>query len=183
MKHLLIILAALFAFGSIFGQHKTSLFRNPESEYYSATNFAKPDSLNAWFYVLVDKNLSYPDAVKPIGQLIFQRGTMVKGRTTNFTFQVFNIKDSAYCFKKSQQVRTLSSCVPPNVAGDIIIVNQFIFLNTDVCLQCRIDEKGPDYCRPLINKVFASVDKSKVHSLNDLVKQFPIEGQILNLPF
>jgi hypothetical protein len=181
MKQFTVILFALISSSSMFAQEKTSVFRNPQSKYYSATDFEKVDSLSTWSYVLVDKNPG-SGPVQPIGELIFQRAKQINGFTPNFTFQVYNIKDSAYCFKKSRQVRTASSCAPPNVAGDIIIVNDFIFLNANVCLQCKIGEKGPDYCRPLINKVFGFVDMSQVQSLHDVVKQFPIQGQILEVP-
>jgi hypothetical protein len=182
MKQLTVVLFALFSFSVTYAQNKTSVFRNPDSKYYSATDFAKIDSLNTWSYVLVDKNAGSTGPVKPIGELIFQRAKQVNGVTPNFTFQVYDIKDSAYCFKKSRQVRTASSCAPPNVAGDIIIINDFIFLNTNICLQCKIGEKGADFCRPLINKVFQFVDISQVQSLHDVVKQFPIHGQIVELP-
>jgi hypothetical protein len=183
MKRLTIFFLVLLKLNSGCCQGKTSLFLNSNSKYYQSTNFSKSDSLEAWFYVLLDKNLSYEDAIKPIGQLIFQRETMINHWTPNFTFQIFNIKDSSYCFKKSQLVRNLSSCVPPNVAGDIIIFKQYILLNTNVCLQCKNFKDGLDYCRPLINKVFSAVDKTKVTSLEELVRQFPIKGQTMKLPF
>ncbi len=183
MKRLIVILVIFLKFSCVFGQSDSSLFLNSDSKYYDSTDFSKVDSLKAWFYVLLDKNLSYKDSIQPIGQLIFQKDKTIKGWTPNFTFQIFNIKDSSYCFKKSELVRTLSSCIPPNVAGDIIIFNQFIFLNTNVCLQCKNFDDGLDYCRPLINKVFSAVDKAKVTTLEELVKQFPIKGQIMKLPF
>ncbi len=141
------------------------------------------DALDNWFYVLLDKNLSYEDSVRPIGQLTIQRNKMIGRRSLNFTFQVFAIKDSSYCFRKSQSVRTLSRCVPPEVAGDIIIYNQFVFLNTNICLQCKNPEDGLDYCRPIINKVFSAVDRTKASTLEEIVKQFPIKGRIMKVPF
>jgi len=183
MKKLTVFFLIFLKLNVVFNQTDTSLFLNSQSSYYDSTDFSKIDSLNAWFYVLLDKNLSYEDSIKLIGQLIFQRKTMIMHWTPNFTFQIFNIKDSSYCFKKSQLVRTLSSCVPPNVAGDIVILNQYILLNTNVCLQCKNFENGLDYCRPVINKILSAFDKTKVTSLEELVIQFPIKGQIMKLPF
>lgn len=182
MKRLTAILVVLLILNAACGQAHSSLFLHPESRYYDSTDFSKTDSLDAWFYLLLDKNLSYEGPVQPIGQLIFQRKRRIKGWTPNFTFQIFRISDSSYCFKKSQSVRTSSSCRSPDIAGDIIIFDQYIFLNTNVCLQCKSFENGLDYCRPVIDKIFSAVNKTKVASLEELVKQSPIQGQIMKLP-
>jgi hypothetical protein len=177
----------------LFGQTKNSVFYSSALDNYSKTDFTKVDSLNCWFYVLTDKNTSWEDSIKPIGELTFQRTHAVKdtiseslykrGFIPNFTFQVFNIKDSAYCFKKAQLIKNLSSCVSPDLGGDIIIFGSFIFLNVNICLQCKRYDNSVDYCRPIINKMFLSVDEAKATSLEQIVKQFPIKGQIMKLPF
>jgi len=141
----------------------------------------------------MDKNPSYEDSVKPIGQLILHRTHAVddtvrknlyqSGFLPIFTFQVFDIKDSVYCFNKSDLIRKFSSCVSPDLGGDIIIFGNFIFLNTNICLACRTYDTGIDYCRPMINKLFMSVDRTKIGSLEQIVRQFPIKGQIMKLPF
>jgi hypothetical protein len=177
----------------LFGQTQSSVFHSSGVDNYSKTDFSKSDSLNCWFYVLTDKNPSYNDSVKPVGQLVFQRTHALKdtisenlyknGFLPNFTFQVFDIKDSVYCFKKSQLIKAVSSCTSPDVGGDIIIFGNYIFLNNSVCLHCKRYDNGVDYCRPIINKVFLSVDKRKAASLEQIVKQFPIKGQVIKLPF
>ena len=160
---------------------------------YSKTDFSKIDSLSCWFYLLTLKNSSHGESVRPVGEITFQRTHAVddtiseslykSGFLPNFTFQVFDIKDSTYCLKKSQLIKTVSSCTSPDVGGDIIIFGKFIFLNLGVCSQCKRYDNGTDYCRPIINKMFLSVDKSKVNSLEQLVGQFQIQGQIIKSPF
>ena len=183
MKKSIITLIILLKLCTVHSQNGSSLFLNSGARYYDSTNFLKSDTLTSWFYLLLDKNLSYEDSVQPIGQLIFQKNQKTRGVPPNFTFQIFNIQDSSYCFKKSQLVRKLSSCIPPDIAGDIIILNKYIFLNTNICLKCKSYENGLDNCRPTINRIFSAVDKTKVTTLEDLVKQFPIKGQIMKLPF
>jgi hypothetical protein len=105
-----------------------------------------------------------------------------RGFLPNFTFEIFDIKDSAYCFKKSQLIKTVSSCTTPDVGGDIIIFDKYVFLNNSVCVHCKRYDSNFDYCRPIINKMFLSVEKRKGISLEQIVKQFPITGQVIKLP-
>ncbi len=177
----------------LYSQPGRHAFLNSELGDYSKTDFSKIDSPSCWFYVLMDKNLSYVDSIKPVGQLIFQRTHEIndsisfrlykRGFLPVYTFQIFDIKDSAYCFSKSRLVRTFSSCVSPDVGGDIIILGKFIFLNDNVCVGCKRYVDGLDYCRPLINKLFLGVDKTKANTPEEIVKQFPIKGQVMKLPF
>lgn len=183
MKFRLLILTIFLNTAIVYGQENKSLFLNTQSNYYDSTDFSKSDFLNAWFYVLQESNLDYDDPITPIGRLVFQRKNMIKHWTPNFTFHIFNIVDSAYCFQKSVSVRNASSCVPPNVAGDIIIIGKFILLNTNICLQCKNIDDRRDYCRPVINKILSAVDPTKTETLDDLVKQFPINGQNIKLLF
>src|SRR5450432_2141777 len=93
------------------GQTDNSVFHNSSFSNYLKTDFSKIDSLSCWFYVLTIKNSSHGDSVKSVGEITFQRIRAVKdtiseslyksGFLPNFTFQVYDIKDSAYCLKKS----------------------------------------------------------------------------------
>jgi len=160
---------------------------------YSKTDFSKIDSLSSWFYVLTVNEPSNEEGIHPLGQLMFQRTTTVHDSITekvygggflpNISFQVYKIKDSAYCFEKSLLIKKAASCVAPDVGGDIIIFGNFIFLNLSICLQCKRFDNAIDYCRPVINQLFLSVDKRRAISLEQIVRQFPIEGQIMKLPF
>jgi hypothetical protein len=193
MKPLSLLILTIFLSSTLLGQQENPVFRNTSLDTYSKTDFSKVDSLSCWFYVLMDKNPSYEDSIKPVGQLIFQRTHAVddsvrkqlygNGFLPIYTFQVFNIKDSVYCFNKANLIRRFSSCASPDVGGDIIVFGDFIFLNANMCMVCRRYDNGLDYCRPLINKMFLSVDKTKANSLEQIVKQFPIKGQVMKLPF
>ena len=193
MKQLSLIIAIGCASLRLLAQGPDIVFHSSGADNYSKTDFSKIDSLNCWFYVLTDKSPGYEDAVKPVGQLIFQRTHAAKdkireelfngGFVPNVIFQIFDIKDSAYCFKKSRTIRTVSSCNSPDVGGDIVILGKYIFFANSVCLQCKGFDNSLDYCRPVINKIFLSVDRKKAASLEQMVKQFPIKGQVMKLPF
>ena len=175
------------------GQTDNSIFQGSSFINYSKTDFTRVDSLSCWFYVLTVKKSTSRDSLNSVGEIAFQRTHAVKdtiseslyksGFLPNFTFQVFDIKDSAYCIKKSRLIRAVSSCISPDVGGDIIIFGKFVFLNQSVCLHCKRFDNGVDYCRPLINKIFLSVDKAKSNTLEQIVNQFPIQGQVMESPF
>jgi len=155
------------------------------ARYYSKTDLTLMDTLAFWNYVL---DTTYhgrkTDSIKPAGQLIFWRtnpindsiSIKVYGRrwVPYMTFDIFHITDSSYCYEISEETRFYSSCVPPNVGGDIIIVGKFLFLNHSVCLNCQRYDTKVDYCRPVINYVFSKVDKTKITSLQSLIDQFVI---------
>lgn len=139
------------------------------------------------------KDSDRKDSVKSLGELTFQRAHEVKDSISEklyktgflplITFQVYDIEDSAYCFKKSSRTRVISSCLPPEVGGDIIVFGKFIFLNLDVCIRCKRHDNGVDYCRPIVNKMFSGIAKTKANSLEQIVEQFPIQGQVIKSPF
>ncbi len=68
----------------------------------------------------------------------------------------------------------MSSCVPPDVGGDYFIIGKYIFLNDNVCLNCRKYDTGIDYCRPVINFVISKIDKNRVETLDEITGQFVI---------
>jgi hypothetical protein len=192
MKVPVIILIVICTSLQSVGQTNSSVFLNSSLSNYSKTDFSVVDSLNCWFYVLLFQSPSQKDSVKSIGELTFQRKHPVGDTTSEklyksgflpiYTFQIFDIRDSIYCFKKSHLIKAISSCIPPEVGGDIVIFGKFIFLNLNVCLHCRKYDNGIDYCRPIINKIFSSVDKAKADSLKQIVGQFPIKGQVIASP-
>ena len=189
MKYRLLIAFIIFSFES-FGQNvvfDTSVNEPPivGEKYYSKTDFSKIDSLQYWKYKL---NMKYhgteTDTLKPIGQIIFLRTKTINdgiskklyGRdwNPNITFDIFNVADSLNCFKNSTRIRFFSSCVPPQVGGDIIIVGKFLFLNRSVCLSCQRYDSKIDYCRPVLNYIFSNIRKREVETVEELVQQFPI---------
>jgi hypothetical protein len=175
------------------GQSNHYIFQSHTLSEYSKTDFSNVDSLSCWFYVLWMKESSQKDSVKSLGELTFQRDHEVKDSISQslyksgflplITFQVYDINDSAYCYKKSLQIKMISSCMAPDAGGDIIIFGKYIFLNLQVCLHCKRFDNGVDYCRPMVNKIFSDVDKSKANSLEEIIGQFPIKGKIIRSPF
>ena len=125
-------------------------------KYYSKTDFSIIDTLNLWSYKL-DTTFKGKenDSIKPIGMITFWRTKPIDDSisksiyhqlwTPYITFAIFNLSDTNYCFQKSTRTRYFSSCVPPQVGGDIIIVNKFVFINGNVCLSCQRYDTKIDY--------------------------------------
>lgn len=148
------------------------------------------DNLELWNYKL-DTTFKgrERDSLKPFAQLIFWRTKPIDDKiskklykqlwTPYFVFEIYNLADSSFCFDQSNRRRLLSSCVPPDVGGDILIIDKFIFFNSYVCLSCERNDTKIDYCRPIINYVFSQVDPAKVTTLKSLLDQFVIKEGIL----
>ena len=191
MKKAILATMLIFTLLKVSGQHE-HVFYSPDSGRYSTTNFSNTDSLSCWFYVLMNSNPGYTDSVRPVARLIFQRRHPVddhisnelfnKGWLPGLTFYVYNFRDSVYCLKKSRLLRMVSSCIAPDVGGDIIFMGKYIFLNQQVCVNCKRYDTGIDYCRPVINKMFLLVDKLKIGSLKEIVEQFSMQGQVIDMP-
>jgi len=196
MKQYFFFLTLLF-FGSIvFGQSQPSFVfdtanaKSLNNMYYSKTDFSFVDTLDLWNYELdTTYKGKQSDSVKPIGKLIFWRirpiDDGISKRLYNqlwtpfITFDVFNISDTNYCYEESKRTRYFSSCVPPDVGGDLIKIDKFIFLNHSVCLGCQRHDTKVDYCRPLINYVFSKLDKTGITTIQSLVNRFRISaGQL-----
>lgn len=190
MKHSVGILTFLVISIIGFGQNKKMLaFDTSSTVYYAKTDFSFIDTLKLWSYRL---DTTYKgterDSFKPIGRLTFWRTKPIddgserlynKFWTPRITFEIFTIAELTYCRKQSNQTRFLSSCVPPQVGGDIIVVGKFVLLNRDVCLSCQRNDTKADYCRPVLNYIFSGLDQSKITNLLSIVSQFPISaGQI-----
>ena len=159
-------------------------------KYYSKTDFSIIDTLNLWSYKL-DTTFKGKenDSIKPIGMITFWRTKPIDDSisksiyhqlwTPYITFAIFNLSDTNYCFQKSTRTRYFSSCVPPQVGGDIIIVNKFVFINGNVCLSCQRYDTKIDYCRPVINYLFSKLDRNKTTTIQGLADQFIItSGQL-----
>jgi hypothetical protein len=184
MKTALILPIIIFRSLLSFSQTGNPVFLNPGSVYYDSTDFSKGDSLKDWSYVLViNKQLTYEDSVKFIGQLVFFKAKTIGNPSINFTFRIFEIQDSSYCFKKSVLTRAKSHCAPPDIGGDIVIIDHYLFLNTSTCLPCKNSESGSDFCRPAINKIFSNVHSVNTNLLESFVKQFPIKGEVMYSAF
>jgi len=197
MKHLIYALQLLFFYTTLFGQNKSiSIFQKQEDSkdfnnyYYSKTDFSIIDTLSFWRYQLdtTDTNDTKGPQHYPIGELLFWRSNpIVDGIskkiynrlwTPELTFSIFKISDSAYCYEISRRTRMLSSCLAPDVGGDMIFIGEYIFVSRGVCVSCQRHDTKVDYCRPIINYIFSKVDSKKVTTLRSLVSQFVIEKGI-----
>ncbi len=194
MKHYILIFSLLFGLNS-FGQgfvFDTTIKRPPinSAAYYSKTNLLLIDTLQLWNYSLdTTYHGKQTDTIKPVGQLIFWRTRSIDDSISKFvydqlwtpfiTFDIFPITDTNYCYDNSTRTRIESSCDAPNVGGDIIIIEKYLFLNHSVCLSCRRYDTKVDYCRPIVNYVFSNINRSKITTIQSLVQQFQItKGQL-----
>lgn len=194
MKVYITIFSLLFSINS-FGQSfvfDTTIKRPPinSARYYAKTDFSHVDTIQLWNYLL---DTTYhgkdTDTIKPIGQLLFWRTKAIDDSISKYiynqlwtpyiAFDIFNISDTNYCYDRSTRTRYFSSCVAPDVGGDIIIIDKYLFLNHSVCLSCGRYDTKVDYCRPVINYLFSNIDKTKITTIQSLVQQFVIsKGQL-----
>ena len=186
--HKLLILPILFlsfTSGSL-GQSiafDTTTYKGGLPNHFDKTNFSIIDTLQYWNYYLDTKNHNTTkDSIKSIGRLVIWRTKPIddgiikklygKLWTPNYVFNIYKKTDSIFCLRKAISARIFSSCVPPEVGGDIIAAGEFIFLNDDVCISCQHYTTQVDFCRPVINYLFSRVNHTKVTTLQSLVEQF-----------
>lgn len=164
-------------------------WRNPHNDTIALVKRAdlnKIDTLNRWNYIFSDKNKSKPgDSVQLLGKVTFYRVKPLYDSTSlriynrnwspSITYYIYNLSDSAYCYKESLQTKILSSCVPPDVGGNHFIIGKYIFVNFDVCLNCSKPDDRKEYCRPLVGYVISKIDKNKTATLKDIFSQFVIK--------
>ena len=191
MKLNLIIFLLFFAFNSfgqsfVFDNNHNSGHLDKNDYYYSKTDFSIVDTLKLWNYQL-DTHVTTrkEDSIKTIGQLHFWRITPIDDSiskivynrlwTPHITFDIYSIKDTTHCYQISSRTRFFSSCVPPDVGGDIIITDKYVFVSRGVCLNCTRYDTKIDYCRPVINYLFTHLDRTKITTIQSLVRQFTIE--------
>ena len=187
MNRLFLILIILFLTVDLFAQQPRYNQNDTTKYYYLKTNFSKIDTLEYWkFSFEATTELNENDSINPIGIVNFWRtvsiddsiSMVVYGKlwTPHISYKIYNLKDSLYCKEISKKVRFFSSCVPPDVGGDFIILGELILLNTNVCLGCGRYDTGTDYCRPILNKVFKTIDTQKINSISSLEAQI---GEII----
>ncbi|MFI1770274.1 hypothetical protein [Thalassobellus citreus] len=121
------------------------------------------------------------DSVKSIGLIQFLRTKSIKDKKREeiynedwipaIQYEIFNISDFEFCEQASLRTKRLASCLPPNVGGDLIVVQNYIFLNRSVCLNCIGTENKVDYCRPIVNKVLSDLDLTKTNNLMEIDKE------------
>ncbi|NRA94292.1 MAG: hypothetical protein HRU26_16770 [Psychroserpens sp.] len=134
-----------------------------------------------WNYELKYDSTSSMDSLQPLGIIRFdrirsvpdeQRQNIYKERWfPSMDFEIYPISRLEYCQNQSKHIQFLSSCLKPNVGGDLIINEGFIFLNRSHCLNCIQSENGLDYCRPVIIKILNGLDLKSNSSLEDIDEQ------------
>ncbi len=197
MRHLILILTILITIDS-FGQNKIESFSDStlgqsdfyDEKYYPNTDFSFIDSIKLWNYQLdpIFRG-DEKDSIKSIGRLIFWRTKPINDGiskklygqywTPYITFDIYKLTDSVFCYKKSIRTKIFSSCIAPDVGGDIIKIGSYILLNHDVCLSCQRHDTKKDYCRPVLKIAFSKIDKNGLTSVESLMNQIILsKGQL-----
>jgi hypothetical protein len=185
MKEIGLILAFLTITATSFGQHVTYKVY-PTSDFHRlGTDLGNIDTLSLWNYRLDSPYVTrFQDSVKPIGYISFWRTKPIsnepklydQAQVPSINFEIFDIKDSSFCYQSSRLTRFFSSCVAPDVGGDLFVIGKFIFLNRYVCVNCgSYGIPNIDYCRPVIKFIFSRFT-GDISTLADIVRQLPIKS-------
>jgi len=136
------------------------------------------DDLKYWTYS-IDYEFKRPnDSIKPVGQIKFwrtesiddEKSQKVYGRpwTPSIDFDIYNITDLKFCEQAKININRVSSCLPPNIGGDLIIIQNYVLINPSVCVNCIRYDNGVDYCRPTLNKILSELNLLKNSSLSEI---------------
>lgn len=160
----------------------------PQQDIASQVNFRKSefvDSLNLWTYYLKPADNAPTDSVKALGYVYFYRNQPVidsnyfkeyhRYWTPGIGFYIYNLSDSLFCKKMAHRTKVMSSCEPPSVGGDYLVVGKFIFVNNNVCVDCQNPATLKEYCRPVVHAVLSKIDESKANTLDGVFSQFVIK--------
>ncbi len=144
---------------------------------------SKPDinNPNHWTYE-IDYKTESKDSIKPIGRIEFRRTKSIKDKLREDTdnenwypsmaFDIYSISDLKYCEKISRKMIMFSPCRDsPDIGGDLIINENYIFYNNSGCLNCAESENGIDYCRPVTNKILSELELTENSNLKEIEKE------------
>ncbi|OAD92574.1 hypothetical protein A7A78_01315 [Aequorivita soesokkakensis] len=151
-----------------------------EKEYYPIKNSIQTDSLKFWTYS-IDYEFEKPnDSIKPVAKIKFWRTESINDKksqkiygkpwTPSIDFEIYNINDLEFCKESSYLTKVRSSCVKPNVGGDLIIIQNYVLVNKSVCLNCIRYDNGIDYCRPTLDKILSELNLAENSSLSGIDK-------------
>lgn len=150
---------------------------------FAACAQTQVDTLSLWNYHIEKPAKGQKD--KSVGRITFWRAKPIddsvhmalhqESWTPQISFSIYNLTDSAFCNTQSRKFKMSSSCVGPDVGGDMHQVGNLILLNRDICLSCVAYTSKRDYCRPVINKLLDKMDKPKVKTLSDLEAQVGVK--------
>lgn len=96
-----------------------------------------------------------------------------RGWRPGMSFHVFPITAYSDCSTEQRRVIHLSSCLEPNVGGDLFIVGQFVLFNRSVCLGCEWED-GIDRCRGPISEIVKVMEQRAPVTVDELVKAIPL---------
>lgn len=178
MKYIFTIVILLSSF-LIFSQEIEKEF-DYKKEYYPKENSIQTDSLKFWTYT-IDYEFDKPnDSIKPVGKIKFWRTESINDKksqevygrtwTPSIDFDIYNIDDLEFCERIKININRASSCLPPNVGGDLIIIQNYILINRWVCVNCIRYDNGIDYCRPTLNKILSELKLAENSSLSGIDK-------------
>lgn len=179
MKKFLLIIITLFLSLHILAQETGYTINDSLKRYLHKSYFAQIDTIEYWQYkISTDTKHHKNKKFKPLGFITFKRIVAINDTAymelyhrpwqPQISFEIYNIKDSAYCKNESNTIMLISSCGYPNTGGDYIIVRDLIFLNTSVCVNCKSYDTGIDYCRPIINYILDNINTQNITSLSTL---------------
>ncbi len=185
MKYIIIIFTFLSSF-SIFSQEIGKDF-DFEKRYFPIKNSIQTDSLKYWTYS-IDYEFKRPnDSIKPVGQIKFWRTKSIDDKksqeiygkpwTPSIDFDIYNITDLTFCVQAQININTASSCLPPNVGGDLFIIRNYVLINRWVCVNCIRYDNGIDYCRPTLNKILSELELTENTSLREIDKAIRMKIQ------
>ena len=178
MKYIFTIII-FFSSLSIFCQEIGENF-DYKKRYYPIKNTVQTDSLKFWTYS-IDYEFQRPnDSINPVGQIKFWRTESIDDKksieiygrpwTPSIDFDIYNIIDLEFCEQAKININRVSSCLPPNVGGDLIIIQNYVLINRWVCVNCIRYDNGIDYCRPTLNKILSELSLLENSSLGEIDK-------------
>lgn len=136
------------------------------------------ESLKHWSYEIDYEFEAHTDTVDALGQIRFKRTESIidtlhekvykKPWFPSIDFEIYDISDINHAKRMSSRVKLLSSCLGANVGGDLIIIDNYIFVNTSVCINCIENESEIDFCRPIIDKIFSRLVLKENENLENI---------------
>ena len=151
-------------------------------KYYAGIDFTFKDNLSYWTYDFRSRKPTKKD--QSIGHITLWRTEKWDDNkdkefhvswNPGISFDIFNLKDSAKALELSRTMRSLTVCKIPQVGGDLFVLGNFVFVNSEPCVSCYRKLTNKEYCRPMINLLFSGIDISKISRLKDLINQLPIK--------
>ncbi|WP_452227658.1 hypothetical protein [Lacinutrix sp. MEBiC02404] len=139
------------------------------------------NEIKYWTYKIDYDFKDTRNTLKPIGQIEFLRTKSIPDKLRKevynepwfpaIDFEIYNLSDLKYCEEVSKKTKFTSSCVDESIGGDIIIVGNYIFINTWACVNCVGTKNGTDFCRPILNNILSKLNLTESSTLKDIDKE------------